>query len=70
MLLLGMLPAILLTAAVALILSGLLAGRLSRRITAPLNALDLEHPLETTPMRSCPPCCAASTSSGGRSTGS
>ena len=27
-------------------LSGLLAGRLSRRITAPLNALDLEHPLE------------------------
>ena len=36
MLLLGMLPAILLTAAVALILSGLLAGRLSRRITAPL----------------------------------
>ena len=46
MLLLGMLPAILLTAAVALILSGLLAGRLSRRITAPLNALDLEHPLE------------------------
>ena len=46
MLLLGMLPAILLTAAVALILSGLLAGRLSRRITAPLNALDLEHPPE------------------------
>ena len=46
MLLLGMLPAILLTAAVALILSGLLAGRLSRRITAPLNALDLERPLE------------------------
>ena len=41
MLLLGMLPAILLTAAVAL-----MAGRLSRRITAPLNALDLEHPLE------------------------
>jgi len=28
------------------VLSGLLAGRLSRRITAPLNALDLEHPLE------------------------
>ena len=46
MLLLGMLPAILLTAAAALVLSGLLAGRLSRRITAPLNALDLEHPLE------------------------
>ena len=46
MLVLGMLPAILLTAAAALVLSGLLAGRLSRRITAPLNALDLEHPLE------------------------
>lgn len=45
MLVLGMLPAILLAAA-ALVLSGLLAGRLSRRITAPLNALDLEHPLE------------------------
>ena len=41
-----MLPAILLAAAAALVLSGLLAGRLSRRITAPLNALDLEHPLE------------------------
>mgnify|MGYP003203930999 CR=1 FL=1 len=46
MLVLGMLPAILLVAAAALVLSGLLAGRLSRRITAPLNALDLEHPLE------------------------
>ena len=46
MLVLGMLPAILLAAAAALVLSGLLAGRLSRRITAPLNALDVEHPLE------------------------
>ena len=46
MLVLGILPAILLAAAAALVLSGLLAGRLSRRITAPLNALDLEHPLE------------------------
>lgn len=46
MLVLGMLPAILLAAAAALVLSGLLASRLSRRITAPLNALDLEHPLE------------------------
>ena len=46
MLVLGMLPAILLAAAAALVLSGLLAGRLSRWITAPLNALDLEHPLE------------------------
>ena len=30
----------------ALILSGVLASRLSKRIVAPLNRLDLEHPLE------------------------
>ncbi len=30
----------------ALILSGLLAGRVSRRIVEPLNRLDLEHPLD------------------------
>lgn len=30
----------------ALILSGVLASRLSKRIVAPLNQLDLEHPLE------------------------
>ena len=44
-LLLSMFPAILAVIAVALILSGILAGRVSRRITRPLNTLDLEHPL-------------------------
>lgn len=41
-----MLQPILLVLAAALILSGVLAGRLARRITEPLNRLDLEHPLE------------------------
>lgn len=45
-LILNMLQSILLVLAAALILSGVLAGRLARRITEPLNRLDLEHPLE------------------------
>ena len=45
-LVLNMLQPILLVLAVALILSGVLASRLARRITEPLNRLDLEHPLE------------------------
>ena len=45
-LILNMLQPILLVLAAALILSGVLAGRLARRITEPLNRLDLEHPLE------------------------
>ena len=45
-LVLNMLQPILLVLAVALILSGMLASRLARRITEPLNRLDLEHPLE------------------------
>ena len=45
-LVLKMLQPILLVLAAALILSGVLAGRLARRITEPLNRLDLEHPLE------------------------
>ena len=45
-LVLNMLQPILLVQAAALILSGVLAGRLARRITEPLNRLDLEHPLE------------------------
>ena len=45
-LVLNMLQPILLVMAVALILSGVLASRLARRITEPLNRLDLEHPLE------------------------
>ena len=45
-LVLNMLQPILLVLAAALILLGVLAGRLARRITEPLNRLDLEHPLE------------------------
>ena len=45
-LMLNMLQPILLVLAAALILSGVLASRLARRITEPLNRLDLEHPLE------------------------
>ena len=44
---LGMFQPILLVLIVALILSSLLAGRLSRRIVEPLNSLDLEHPLDS-----------------------
>ena len=42
----GTLQPLLIVLVLALILSALLAGRLSRKITEPLNALDLEHPLE------------------------
>ena len=42
----GMIQPLLIVLIVALILSGLLARRLSRRIVDPLNSLDLEHPLE------------------------
>ncbi len=45
-LLLSMLPAILLVIGAALVLSAVLAGRVSRRIVEPLNRLDLEHPLQ------------------------
>ena len=45
-LVLNMLQPILLVLAAALILSSVLASRLARRITEPLNRLDLEHPLE------------------------
>ena len=44
---LGMFQPILLVLIVALILSALLAGRLSRRIVEPLNSLDWEHPLDS-----------------------
>ena len=44
---LGMFQPILLVLIVALVLSALLAGRLSRRIVEPLNSLDLEHPLDS-----------------------
>ena len=42
----GMSQPLLIVLIVALILSGLLARRLSRRIVDPLNSLDLEHPLD------------------------
>ena len=42
----GMIQPLLIVLMVALILSGLLARRLSRRIVDPLNSLDLEHPLD------------------------
>ena len=45
-LLLGAFQPILLVVIVLLVLSSLLASRLAKRIVEPLNALDLEHPLE------------------------
>ena len=42
----GMIQPLLIVLIMALILSGLLAKRLSRRIVDPLNSLDLEHPLD------------------------
>ena len=65
----GMLQPLLLVLIAALILSGMLARRLSRRIVDPLNSLDLEHPLTSliAPMRSSPRCLSASTISTSRS---
>ena len=45
-LLLGMLQPVLVILLIAVIFSALLAKRLSRRIVEPLNAIDLDHPLE------------------------
>ena len=45
-LLLGMMQPILLVLIAALVLSAILARRLSRRIVEPLNNLDLDHPLD------------------------
>lgn len=42
----GMLQPVLVVTAIAIILSAVLAHRMSRRIVEPLNELDLEHPLE------------------------
>ena len=67
-LLVGMGQPILVVLIVALILSSVLAKSLSHRIVQPLNKLDLEHPLEMTPMKSSPRCSGASTASTCRST--
>ena len=45
-LMLGILQPILIVLIAALVLSGMLAKRLSKRIVEPLNSLDLEHPLD------------------------
>ncbi len=45
-LLLGMLQPICVILFIALVLSGLLSHRMAKRIVAPLNSLDLEHPLQ------------------------
>ena len=42
----GMLHPVVVVTAIAIILSAILAHRVSKRIVEPLNALDLEHPLE------------------------
>ena len=65
--LLGMLQPILIVVVVALVLSAVLASRLSKRIVGPLNELDLEHPLENDAMRSWPPCWGGSAARAGRS---
>lgn len=43
---LGMLQPIIVVVTVALILSAVLASRLSKRIVEPINSIDLEHPLD------------------------
>lgn len=45
-LLLGMLHPLFVVASIAIILSALLAGWMSKKIVKPINTLDLEHPLE------------------------
>lgn len=42
----GMLHPVFVVAAIAIVLSALLASRMSKRIVEPLNSLDLEHPLK------------------------
>ncbi len=45
-LVLGMLQPILIVLVIALVLSGVLANRMSKRVAEPLNAIDLERPLD------------------------
>ena len=46
-LILGMLQPVLIVVLAAIVCSALLARRLARRIVGPINAIDLDHPLET-----------------------
>ncbi len=43
---LGMLQPILIVAVIAIVLSAVLAHNMAKRVSAPLNALDLDHPLD------------------------
>ena len=52
-LVLGILQPVIIVAVAALILSNLLAHRLSARIVDPLNNLDLEHPLDNDAYEAC-----------------
>ena len=42
----GMIPPVLFILIIALVLSGILASRLSKRIVKPINSIDLENPLD------------------------
>jgi two-component system phosphate regulon sensor histidine kinase PhoR len=64
---LGMLQPILIVLVVSLVLSGVLASRMSKRIVEPLNRLDLEHRWKTTPTKRSPRFWAGSTNNSGRS---
>lgn len=46
LLLLGMIQPVLIIGLLAAVLSGLLASSMAKKVVAPLNSLDLEHPLE------------------------
>lgn len=46
LLLLGMIQPVLIIGVLAAVLSGLLASSMAKKVVAPLNTLDLEHPLE------------------------
>ena len=66
-LLLGMLQPIVLVLIVALALSALLSKRIAGWVVAPLENLDLEHPLENDTYEELAPLLAESISSGARS---
>lgn len=45
------------------ILAALLSAWMARRVTDPLNRLDLKHPLDNDAYEELPPCCTVSTRS-------